>query len=322
MAPRDGWLARQIDKITAQEPSMRMALRFTNGGGRGMTGERLFVRFDGPPSHDSGRFVELETEGWRSVGPEESGAHWYLQDDGTWLLGPFSRAPEAAPSTDEGEARQVADITHNADLGGSRWEYRLPHWTTRRATTFVPSQVEAAIRAPLEGRIRELESNFALARSVSRTGYVQELLTENARLREALRRISQYREGTEQPHEVEVMRGIANGALATPISSTKNTKNVRSCRRRNSQRLRRTRNGANPQDSETTLASERQRVRRAFVAGAEWALEPYRELLEAAREYRDELAEVGVVVREDDSVTRLLAAATALNEEGAHDAND
>ena len=158
MAPRDGWLARQIDKITAQEPSMRMALRFTNGGGRGMTGERLFVRFDGPPSHDSGRFVELETEGWRSVGPEESGAHWYLQDDGTWLLGPFSRAPEAAPSTDEGEARQVADITHNADLGGSWWEYRLPHWTTRRATTFVPSQVEAAIRAPLEERIRELEA--------------------------------------------------------------------------------------------------------------------------------------------------------------------
>ena len=41
MAPRDGWLARQIDKITAQEPSMRMALRFTNGGGRGMTDERL-----------------------------------------------------------------------------------------------------------------------------------------------------------------------------------------------------------------------------------------------------------------------------------------
>ena len=59
-----------------------------------------------------------------------------------------------------------------------------------------------------------------------------------------------------------------------------------------------------------------------FTQGAEWALEPYMELLEAAREYRDELAEVGVVVREDDSVTRLLAAATALNEEGAHDAND
>ena len=56
--------------------------------------------------------------------------------------------------------------------------------------------------------------------------------------------------------------------------------------------------------------------RDAFEDGAEWALEPYRELLEAAREYRNELTEVGIVIREDDSVTRLLAAAAALNEEG------
>lgn len=52
----------------------------------------------------------------------------------------------------------------------------------------------------------------------------------------------------------------------------------------------------------------------AFVSGAEWAESRYRELLEAAREYRDELNEVGIVTREDDVVTRLLAAAAALEE--------
>ena len=95
--------------------------------------------------------------GWLDCGLPED--HPHHRDRGQFEWHPF----EAAPSTDEGEARQVADITHNADLGGSWWEYRLPHWTTRRATTFVPSQVEAAIRAPLEERIRELESNFAVA---------------------------------------------------------------------------------------------------------------------------------------------------------------
>lgn len=56
---------------------------------------KFFIRFDGPPAHDSGRFVEVETADGLSVSPEASGARWYLQDDGTWLLGPFGYA--AAP---------------------------------------------------------------------------------------------------------------------------------------------------------------------------------------------------------------------------------
>jgi hypothetical protein len=46
----------------------------------------LFVVFDGPPSHDSGRFVELEDAKGRGVGGV---AEWKQREDGYWTLGPF-----------------------------------------------------------------------------------------------------------------------------------------------------------------------------------------------------------------------------------------
>lgn len=46
----------------------------------------LYVVFDGPPSHVSGRFVELEDETGRGVG----GVAWRQEND-RWLLGPFMR---------------------------------------------------------------------------------------------------------------------------------------------------------------------------------------------------------------------------------------
>ena len=65
-----------------------------------------------------------------------------------------------------------------------------------------------------------------------------------------------------------------------------------------------------------------------FTQGAEWALEPYRELLEAAREYKTARAELDragnadyylrlrLQTRVDRATGYLWAAAAALNEEG------
>ena len=52
-----------------------------------------------------------------------------------------------------------------------------------------------------------------------------------------------------------------------------------------------------------------------FTQGAEWALEPYRELLEAAREYR-EADRAQDEMRFTAAWMSLRAAAAALNEEG------
>lgn len=62
----------------------------------------LYVVFDGPPSHESGRFVELETEDGRSVGPAESGAEWREQG-GLWYLGPLFPNPEPARQAERAE---------------------------------------------------------------------------------------------------------------------------------------------------------------------------------------------------------------------------
>lgn len=47
----------------------------------------LYIIFDGPPSHESGRFVEVEDETGRSVGL--SGREWIEEENGLWALGPF-----------------------------------------------------------------------------------------------------------------------------------------------------------------------------------------------------------------------------------------
>jgi len=43
---------------------------------------KVCIVFDGPPSHESGRFVEVEDEAGRGVGLGE----WAERDDGCWAL--------------------------------------------------------------------------------------------------------------------------------------------------------------------------------------------------------------------------------------------
>ena len=55
--------------------------------------EPIFIIFDGPPSHESGRFVEVETADGHSVRAGE----WKQREDGLWTLGPFLRVKEGTP---------------------------------------------------------------------------------------------------------------------------------------------------------------------------------------------------------------------------------
>ncbi len=54
-------------------------------------GEELHIVFDGPPSHESGRFVEVETADGKSINAGE----WRKRPDGLWAL-VIERAPPDA----------------------------------------------------------------------------------------------------------------------------------------------------------------------------------------------------------------------------------
>jgi hypothetical protein len=70
--------------------------------------EDLYVIFDGPPSHESGRFVEVEDKDGRSV----SAGEWKWREDGYWALGPFRRAPAAEHRRDDQFGAAPPPATH------------------------------------------------------------------------------------------------------------------------------------------------------------------------------------------------------------------
>lgn len=61
---------------------------------------QIYIIFDGPPSHDSGRFVEVEDGEGNGLGWRETGAAWSRDGDDLWKLGPFlpSNASLVEPS--------------------------------------------------------------------------------------------------------------------------------------------------------------------------------------------------------------------------------
>ena len=67
------------------------ALRAAHAAGVAAEREALHIVFDGPPSHESGRFVECETSDGRSINAGE----WHERPDGLWEL----RIPSAVQKT-------------------------------------------------------------------------------------------------------------------------------------------------------------------------------------------------------------------------------
>lgn len=73
----------------------------------------LYVIFDGPPSAESGRFVELEDEHGQGV----SAGQWKERGDGLWALGPFLQPPaETAVPPDTDLRAMVAAILRQTSL--------------------------------------------------------------------------------------------------------------------------------------------------------------------------------------------------------------
>ena len=64
------------------------------------TPEDLYVVFDGPPGHESGRFVEVHDKDGRGVGCDSFG---WGQEDGYHTLGPFYRRPQSAAGSEGGK---------------------------------------------------------------------------------------------------------------------------------------------------------------------------------------------------------------------------
>lgn len=56
--------------------------RHLKGWWRRLTARRVDIVFDGPPSHKSGRFVEVEDHAGRSM----RYGKWVQRDDGYWVL--------------------------------------------------------------------------------------------------------------------------------------------------------------------------------------------------------------------------------------------
>lgn len=214
MALRDGWLARQADKIKAQEPAMRAATRFIEAGGRGMTDERLCARCGESRVshlHDMTRTL--------CCGGNE---HHSFK--------------EAAPSTDEGEARW--------ERGEESPDIVVWRAVRREVLPYVemPKSLEAAIRAPLEEERDRLAAarDLALIEVANKDRAVTNALrraeaaeAEVERLREALRksandvlwvhrRLEHRVAPWEFDEETRILRE-AHGALATPPSSTEGT---------------------------------------------------------------------------------------------------
>ena len=70
----------------------------------------LHIVFDGPPSHDGGRFVEVETPDGKSVRAGE----WHERADGLWEL--RLRGTFTVDAVNEVERREIDEISDGRDF--------------------------------------------------------------------------------------------------------------------------------------------------------------------------------------------------------------
>lgn len=97
--------------------------------------EPVFIVFDGPPSHDSGRFVEVETVGGKSI----SAGEWN-KVSGFWNLGPFYTRPQPIPPGWQPTDEELTAIYMTAN----RIEGKNPPITTERIFTAMRAVLVAA----------------------------------------------------------------------------------------------------------------------------------------------------------------------------------
>jgi hypothetical protein len=99
-----------------------------------------YVVFDGPPTQESGRFVEVEDGHGHGLGPSQTGAEWRERDDGWWELGPFANA------------REVERLKTLATTGEAAWvcekhpDQPFPHDDCPGPGMLVPDAIRALMR--------------------------------------------------------------------------------------------------------------------------------------------------------------------------------
>lgn len=120
--------------------------RAPNGGrGSAAAPEPLYVVFDGPPSHESGRFVELENGARQG----QSAGEWRQRDDGLWTLGPFYVASPPEKEGSEQSGRRIARL--------ERLTAMLKQVTTERDAA--RAEANSARRHGLLGEVLELKQS-------------------------------------------------------------------------------------------------------------------------------------------------------------------
>lgn len=101
--------------------------------------EKLFVVFDGPPSHESGRFVEVENESGQGRG----GLVWDEMTDGYWRLGPFVDAREIQRQVLEARISELKWASDNLNMSvepSAILGYRLRQFREELAALTEPSK--------------------------------------------------------------------------------------------------------------------------------------------------------------------------------------
>jgi len=108
--------------------------------------KKLTILFDGPPSHESGRFIEVED----GEGHSFNAGDWVERPDGLWELQidatKVSAALEAKPVYDDAAVERGARVLVEDGARGVPWEDATD---CHRAETM--GRVRAILEAALEG---------------------------------------------------------------------------------------------------------------------------------------------------------------------------
>jgi len=111
-------LGREVDEVRKENAALRADLAAANAQlaekEEQVCKARVDVVFDGPPSHESGRFVEVEN----SEGVSINFGKWVHRPDGYWALR-FDAALSSSPCRHEEEAKRLREAVEWASKGGT-----------------------------------------------------------------------------------------------------------------------------------------------------------------------------------------------------------
>ena len=152
----------------------------------------LYIIFDGPPSHESGRFVEVETITGQSVGLAH---YWSKRPDALWQLGPFFVVPQPAPRDTEITQlrRSLAYAQSEAERLKIEWRMYAGVCEERDRLRVAYNSLAAMVKgkdkehADTQARLAEVSAQMrAVVVTLDRAGVLRESTCDGAELTEVL----------------------------------------------------------------------------------------------------------------------------------------